>query len=289
MRTLIGFLVLVVAGCSGTGPAQPLADESIEEDAMPVDVGTSRELARFDAEGHAVEIHELSPGSLLIVERGKLGDPSRLERLIGATSLSDLYSRFAEGPVPQSLLEFEGRLPPHGGTELPDPDQDTGAPPPPKPAGGTPGPRLMHESGSAHFGSAHCPDEPASGTLSIGTDPVTVRQFCWASGYTNSYTESASAAVSTHEIGAASGNICYTVKDDETSRSYEIASGEYLRVWRSNERIWYDVPCPSGAVCSGVTMPRVATMSGAVGCASGDTWRFGGGFWKPDPDIYTPQ
>lgn len=279
---------LLLVGCSGAD-LPPVDGSAAEVDAMPQNVGSSRQLARFDAGGHVVEIYEMSPGSLLIAEQGRVEEPSTLRGLVGTVSLAELYSSFVEGEVPAALIEFDGRAPEAVArlAEAPvaEAEMAKGAP---RHASELPGVQPQHEAGGAHFASEHCAEEPASGAAYLGRDPVAVRRFCWSAGYTNSWTEAANAGVFTHEIAAVNGDICYTAEDDTTSRSFEVLEGGSLRVWRSNEIVHYDVPCPSGAVCSGLGLPQVKRMAGRIGCASGDTWRFGGGFWKPNPSIYTP-
>jgi hypothetical protein len=246
-------------------------------------------LAEFDAKGHTIRLYAGSAGDVVIAERKSPQERSVLEGLPDDISLTSLYSRFQSGPVPAAIVEFDARAIPPDGSEA-----EIAATAPAAEASGSPkvaseaapGLRLTHEDGTGdHFRAAHCATTPSSSIPDLWTmnPPTAVRTFCWASGFTGSWTETASARVLTQAVSAISGDICYTLStSDGTSMQFNIFQGEQ---WDFNWRnaVYDDTSsCPPWPFACGAVPRRIRikTMNGAVGCASGDSWRFGGGFWK---------
>lgn len=322
MKRIVISLLLATTACatgvdghdeSAAVPAPQRATESSVEHAPSALAGSGRQLegtgqrlAQLEIGSHSIELYETAPGALAVVEDSPFDAPSLLADVPLEASATDIYEQFAAAPAPPAIVDFQARArasadlkrlhpmqsaqldtraEPHGLLATSAPDVRVLAGPPPVSD-------LGADPLATVFERDYCDYIPS---YNLGTDPVRVRRFCYPEGRVGSKTESATANILIHHVAALLfGDVTYTATTrladgSPSTTSWTVAPNRLKRFRLANEYVWYDVPCPSGAVCSGVMLPRVGVITGKVSDPDNTYWRFGGSFWKPNPDIYTPQ
>jgi hypothetical protein len=281
-RLMPVLLMLTACGAEAGGPDEtPSSPNNVKSiDDTPL-------IVKFEASGNTISAYEPTPGALLIAERAKLGGVSALRDLGPTSSLAELYSKYVSGPVPAAVLDFDARSKAAQNGPVDD-SEPAGAPAAPEGsperAVATPGQSVMHESGATHFATDHCPTSPHPSSL-VGLIPASeidihVRSFCWSAGHILNWSEPAFAAVQHHAVAALFGPLSFVMRTDSQSWSKDILANEQWFFFSRNSLAWHRVTsCPPGATCAALTLPRRATMSGAVFPASNTVWRFGGTFW----------
>lgn len=268
--------------------------------------GAGQQLAQLEIGSHSIELYELAPGALAVVEDSPFDAPSLLDAVPLEASATDIYEQFAVAPAPPAIVDFQARARASADLQRLRPIQpaqlDARAEAPGLLASSAPDVRVLAgpppvsdlgaDPGATVFERDFCDFVPS---FNLGTDPVRVRRFCYPEGRVGSKTESATANILIHHVAALLfGDVTYTATTrladgSPSTTSWTVAPNRLKRFRLANEYVWYDVPCPSGAVCSGVMLPRVGVVTGKVSDPDNTYWRFGGSFWKPNPDIYTPQ
>ncbi|HEY6559863.1 MAG TPA: hypothetical protein VI072_21415 [Polyangiaceae bacterium] len=285
MKRTVFAIGLLLGGCGADGPAPD--DSSAATNEALERAPDARPFYAFEVRGHVFEFVQPGGAGLVLVEKSPIGAASLLDGVdVRRPSVSDMYRHLKPGTeVPRELLEFEARvelvsLP---GEALPGPDISAPEGSPQRASLPAPGQHTTHEGGSAHFQSSHCPTQPDPATgFSFYEEhsPKSTRLFCWANGYTGTWTESSSAKVLTHDVAAVFRSVRYEMKVQGWSAGWDVLQGQQTRFNGWNGKFW-DCWCVPICAC-GDQDYNVKSMSGKVfdGTQGPSTWRFGGGFWK---------
>lgn len=281
--------------CSGSPTPEP-ADESAgtspqDTEETQVAANTLDPFYSFEAEGHTFELSEPTPGSLLISEKAAIGEALYLDQLQDARSPSELYAHFHDGDIPAEITDFEERASEIGNlleteqipVEAISSDPQEGSP---ERASAGPGLSLLHEDGTgSHFRAENCPTMPENlGFFQImeGRNPISNKEYCWAAGFINNWTEGPwNSKVLTTRLAAVKGPVEYTLSNGISEFQFQAFQGEQIGHTWFNEVFTHDC-CPPWPFACGVCDQeiRIRPMKVSVHGTSGDVWRLGGGFWR---------
>jgi hypothetical protein len=289
---LLAVSCLVFAACSlETSDEASETGANANETQIPL-ADPAEPFFRFEVRGHTIEFVETPGGGLVVSEIGNTDEPSVMVGLDPETaSPTTIYTTLtASETVPPELAAYEERLAALPRSEVaraPEAEvrEPVGSPEAVSRLDATPGVRLMHENGSAHFSASHCPTSPDSGvqwSFYEEHNPITTRSFCWAGGFTGQWTESSHSKATTQEVAAVVGNVCHNLSLPGWSGSWTVTPGTTNRVWARNGTFW---DCCFICACGDKDLREETITSsistGAPGCnAPGLTWRWGGGFWR---------
>jgi hypothetical protein len=289
---LVAVSCFVFAACSlDTSGEASETGVNLDETQIPLSP-PAEPFFRFEVRGHTIEFVETPGGGLVVSEIGNTDEPSVMVGLDPKrASPTKIYTTLtASATVPPELLAYEERLAALPRSEIasvPDAEiaEPVGSPDAASSVDTIPGQRLMHEGGSAHFTSSHCPTSPDAGVQWNFFEehaPIATRTFCWAAGFTGQWAESSTAKATTQEVAAVVGNVCHNLSLPGWSGSWTVTPGTTNRVWARNGTFW---DCCGICACGDQDIHERGISStistGAPGCnAFGLTWRWGGGFWR---------
>ena len=286
-KTLVSVIAVLAASSSLLAGCSAADVASGEQVSTPAGEGATAEYAQplieFEAKGHLVRAYELKAGALALGERHN-GEEAALADLPEAMKLSEIYTRFNSGPVPEAILQFEERAELAANEDF-DPEAeaaDLAQTPDGAPKFAAPGLGLKFEGGPEHFRQDHCPSVPGPYDYSnLVPNPIAVRLFCWADGHIGNWTETGNARVAKIHVASAAGTTNVTLQGEGINQTFPVFNLEQWDwVWR-NGTYWDRSGCrPWPIACSPPLKIRQQTMNATVQPDSGGVWRFGGGFWR---------